>query len=941
MLAFLFTLLLVLTPARPADSAPCDSLYAAAEEARAEVISGKGKVRSTPEERHQWRQTVRRLLSVVDSVRACYGPLPSTSGSISLESEEGPLPAPSSTVRQRLMQTYQWGVLAHRELQQYEAAFQEYEAFFQRFGAISDSSRISFMYNSRGYLQYRLGSLTEAINDYMQTLAYTPATDTLDRADLMIDLGTILQKANDLRTARQYYAQAERLVPDVPLLSNPQREVLARALFNQGDVLLQDWPGDNDSLRSARHQHAIDLLQQAIDLHPDGWEILPKAHIILGEAYTLAGNFEAAFRHLRRGRQLAETVDATTVHQTDVLALAALARGKAEAAANRLDAASASLKEAIHFAELGNHHHFQLDALQKLGELYERRNETARAETYYRRAIAVTEELRASLRATDWATGAFSEWVKSHRGLVRVLAAQEQYRKAFQAMERTRARHLQDVRLQARITSTLPPSRRVRFDSLTTALTDTRTRLTRTDLSEDEAERLRMQETQLMAKRRSLIELNLDFTPPPLADLQTHLRTQNQTLISFFIDAPPSGQSPHSFAFVVTPDSLHAVPLTLSTSDLDQTLREVSPMLDSRVAPGTNEATISTTHFDLKVLHHLHEQLIAPLAETLPAEGRLAILPDGPLFRLPFSMLVTKTSGRFAYDDAQYLIEDHPVATDLSTALLTDTSAAPRSFQFDLIALGHTRFSEVALPSAHRSAPDSSSTLPSLPGIEREVQALRNLFGRRRILLNDAATESAFYDFHDTAKVLHLASHALIDETNPRNNLFVLTSGAAQSDHDGLLFLHELERHRAQIPLVVLSGCSTARGIHRSGEGPLGLQYAFRAMGAQSTLSTLWPTDDAAVSLTTSFYRHLQNGAPKDVALQRAQVEALRTDAAKASPFFWASPVLYGNTRPLHLRVASGHTAYLIGGAFLILALLGYAYRQRGAVWRGLRSFTS
>lgn len=926
----LLALLLTILPMQASDADRCDSLYAVAKETRAAVTSGLGKARTTPEEQQQWRQKMQRLQREVEQARSCYDPLLPPDEPPPPRTEERSLPAPSSTLRQRLMQTYRWSVFAHRELQQYEAAFQEYDAFFQRFGTAPDSSRIAFMHNSRGYLHYRLGNLTEAINDYTRTIAYTPAADTVDRAALLIDLGTILQKVNDLHAAQHNYAEAERLMQNIPA-SDRRRELKARALFNQGDILLQRWPGDDDSTRTARYRRATDLLQQAIALHPDGeWSKLARAHIALGEAYRLTNDLSASFRHLQKGRELGEALDAPEIRQADMLAFAALARGKTEIAANRLDAASASFNEAVRFAALGNNHHHRLQALQRLGALYERRGNVARAETYYRRAIDVTETLRASLRATDWATAAFAEWAEAHRGLVRVHLARGHYREAFRTLERTRARHLQDIRLQARITSTLSPAKRVRFDSLTTALRETRTQLAQSDLGADATARLQTKESKLTAQRRSLVGLEDDLAPPRLENLHMHLQDRQQTLISYFIDDPASGQFARSHAFVVTPDSLHAIPLSVNQPDLEAALPRVSAVLDAGMSA---ESDISATRFDLTALHRLHERLIAPLTPALPSEGRLAILPDGPLFRLPFGMLVAETPGRFAYDEARYLIEDHPTGTELGTALLADTTDAARSFRFDLLALGQTEFTAAtSLPPTLLEAPTSVAELSALPGVDREMQALNRLFGQRRVLLDEAATEATFYELQSEAKVLHLASHALVDETHPRNNLFVLAPDAHASGHDGLLFLHELEGRRTPIPLVVLSGCSTARGLHRSGEGPLGLQYAFRAMGAQSTLSTLWGADDeSAVALTSAFYRHLQDGAPKDVALQRAQMEVIRTEGAEASPFFWAAPVLYGDPRPLDLTPAPNYAGYVLGVALLLLLIGGgYTYRRWG-----------
>ena len=124
------------------------------------------------------------------------------------------------------------------------------------------------------------------------------------------------------------------------------------------------------------------------------------------------------------------------------------------------------------------------------------------------------------------------------------------------------------------------------------------------------------------------------------------------------------------------------------------------------------------------------------------------------------------------------------------------------------------------------------------------------------------------------------------------------------------------------VDLVVLSGCSTARGILHRGEGLAGLQYAFRAMGAQSSLATLWFVEDqATVQLMDAFYRYLR----------QAQLDYLaRSNADKKSPFYWAAPVLYGNTMPLSM--ARRRPAWLLWVALgfpLLFVFFAWRYWRR------------
>lgn len=932
MTALLLTLLVLSLPARTQTAAPCDSLYAAAEAARAEVSDGLGEVRSSEAAKQRWRQTVQRLVEAAERVRACYTPLPPSSNepdaSAPSSSEDAPLPAPTSVARQRVMQTYDWTTLGHRELRAYDTAFREFDRFFERFGTAADSSRIALMYNKRGYLHYTLGNLTASIDDYTRTIGHTPAADTLSRAELMVDLGTILQKIDDLGAARDYYGQARQLAQQTSA-SMRQREVLGRALFNQGDVLKLRRPEDTDATWSARLRQSIDLLQESIAVFPDEWATRrARAHIILADVYRMTGDLDGAFQHIDQGRRFAQSPSLRGGSQADLLALAARVEGQADIAAGRLDAAIATLNEGLRFAEEGANRQRRYLILLDLGRAHETDGDPVRAEAYYRQAFAVTNELRASLRATEWASLASRDWSAPLRGLTRVLLAQDRPDEAFLALDRSRARHLQDRQLQTRLTSTLPPHQRVRFDSLTAELADVRNALATDDLSTDRRSALEQEEVGLMAARRTLLDLSETATLSSVTVLQAQLRTQKRALVAYYID-DGGNRPPASHAFVVTPNTFRAVPLSVSADTIRERLAAVSPLLEMTDSPVNRRAV----NFDLEVLHRLYTELFAPVADALPPGGPVTIVPDGPLFRLPFSMLVTEPPGLSLYANAPYLLRERALSMELSAALISDTTSSTSPFPLDIAALGRTRFERVPdLPPALRSRLDSTGALPALPGVEREIEAVGERFARRRVALDDRATESQLRTLLPQTKILHLASHALIHPSEPLANLFVLSPDPSDdAENDGLLFVHELSARHAPVPLVVLSACGTAQGLMRTGEGPKGLQYAFRSAGARSTLSTLWDAEDnASVLLTSAFYDHLLEGLPKDVALQQAQLDVIDQRPDQASPFFWASVVLYGTPHPLALEPAPPIPLLPIaaGGALLLLVALGFGYTR-------------
>ncbi len=206
--------------------------------------------------------------------------------------------------------------------------------------------------------------------------------------------------------------------------------------------------------------------------------------------------------------------------------------------------------------------------------------------------------------------------------------------------------------------------------------------------------------------------------------------------------------------------------------------------------------------------------------------------------------------------------------------------------------------------------------------MEAEIGNVRRAFGGTE-LIDDEATETAFYAAAQTAPVIHLASHAEANLSFPLSSKIELEEDGEQ---DGTLYLYEILETTLQAQMVVLSGCSTGRGRMLAGEGIVGLQYGMRAAGAESTVATLWPVaDQASATMMSYFYKALANGQAKDRAMQTAQQEYLATHSGiRASPFFWAAPVVSGNTAPL--RTKTMNWAFMTWTLLLAATVLGIAW---------------
>ena len=410
------------------------------------------------------------------------------------------------------------------------------------------------------------------------------------------------------------------------------------------------------------------------------------------------------------------------------------------------------------------------------------------------------------------------------------------------------------------------------------------------------------------------------YAPPSLDDVQRALGRRGQTLVSYVL-------ADSSTAFVVTAEDFHAVPLGVSEAEVDSLVQAVSALWRGEVDAPSRQAT----EFDLDALHALYRAVFAPVREHVEDGAPLVVIPDGRLREVPFAMLLEEPAPRFQYAGAPYLLRRHPITTDLAAALLTDTTGLAAEQPLDLLAFGRSDF---ALP-ADAPRRDTASALPDLPVVREELRALRSLFQRGVVALDGEAAESDLNRRLPEARVVHLASHATVD---PQRPLYSHIELWPDSTEDGRLHLYELAGHHLPAELVVLSGCSTARGQALEGEGMVGLHYGFRAAGSAASLGTLWYVDDEATGvLMTRFYRHLRAGLPKDRALQQAQFDYLdAADGLRASPFFWAAPVLYGSPAAIEWTDPPGLPPAAWAGIGGVLLLLGIVL-PRVRVWRSER----
>jgi CHAT domain-containing protein len=271
---------------------------------------------------------------------------------------------------------------------------------------------------------------------------------------------------------------------------------------------------------------------------------------------------------------------------------------------------------------------------------------------------------------------------------------------------------------------------------------------------------------------------------------------------------------------------------------------------------------------DLKqTAHQLYQLIFAPF--DLP-KGRVVVSPDG--YFIPFNALVSNPKTN------QYLLQKYAFSYAYSANILLQNQQSNWSLSHDLLAIAPVRFQK-------------SLRVPSLVQSDVFASNIENQYFSGKLLTNATATKQNFIDNASKYNLIQLFTHGKADSTEVGSKIYF---------QDKVLTLKELYGMKdLKADLVVLSACQTNLGKIATGEGVMSLARGFAYLGVPSTVSTLWSVNDKSTyQITTSFYKYLNDGLAKDIALQKAQQDYLSQEG-NMMPYFWSSMVLVGNVEEL------------------------------------------
>lgn len=298
---------------------------------------------------------------------------------------------------------------------------------------------------------------------------------------------------------------------------------------------------------------------------------------------------------------------------------------------------------------------------------------------------------------------------------------------------------------------------------------------------------------------------------------------------------------------------------------------EIDPLVESyrRTLVGPRDALEADTATGEK----LYSALIASAITKLPQGGRVIIIPDGSLYQLNFEVLIAPNP------TPHYWIDDALISNANSLVLLAASAHAKPANSKKLLLVGDP------VP--------ATDDFPKLPQAESEMKEVESYFppADSAIYSNASATASAYLNSRpDQFSFIHFVAHGTASRTSPLDSAVILTK---QGD-SYKLYARDIIKQPLHAELVTISACHGAGERTYSGEGLVGLSWAFLHAGAHDVISALWEVDDNSTSqLMNRLYAEVSKDAPPEIALRDAQLALLHSDSVYKKPFYWAPFQIY------------------------------------------------
>lgn len=265
----------------------------------------------------------------------------------------------------------------------------------------------------------------------------------------------------------------------------------------------------------------------------------------------------------------------------------------------------------------------------------------------------------------------------------------------------------------------------------------------------------------------------------------------------------------------------------------------------------------------------LYEILLAPAQRLIPPGGSVLVLPDGTLYDLSFEALLVPAP------KLHYWIDDEVVIYANSLLTLGGTKPHETTTRNSLLLIGDPSVANPEFPKLAQAASEMDEVEEHFPQ------------SREKVFAGAQATPSAYLK-SDAGQFsfIHFVAHGIASRESPLDSAVVLSSEGDTYK----LYARDIVKEPLGAELVTISACHAAGSRTFSGEGLVGLAWAFLRAGAHGVIAALWDVNDAyTAELMGRLYDGLSKGEAPAVALRNAKLATVHSKSPYRKPFYWAA----------------------------------------------------
>ena len=701
-----------------------------------------------------------------------------------------------------------------------------------------------------------LGYFKQAIDSYNESLEI--AQDINDRKGKgysVAGLGDAYSALGDFNQAIAYYQQSLKIAQKMN-----DRKGEGHSVTGLGNVY---YAIGEFKQEIASFKQAIAYYQQSLKIAQEINDRTGEEHSVtgLGNVYSELGDFKQAIAYHQQSLKIAQEINDQKGEEQSVTGL-----GNVYSELGDFKQAIAYHQQSLKIAQEINDQKGEGDSLNNLGRTLLKKGDPQAAEKPLRQSLIVWQSIWDKLGDNDQLKISFFEetLANTYRLLQEALIAQNKKEQALEIAGESRARAFVELIVQHHNSYSYPPlnSRRI------------------IDIA-------RERKATLVVYSIAWNDLYI-WVVKQSGEISLHKVDLKKNLGNLALDNLAEDARTAAAGLAEG----HSIATNVITNLVSSTRSALTKRSDNpSPAEGTNAPRTLSCRGN-NCLQQMYKLLIQPIAAELPtnSDSRVIFIPHESLFLVPFAALQDPTNKKF-------MIEKYTISIAPSFQVLELTNQRRIRLQESV---GQRPAVGVGIPQAALVVGNPKmptighppKPLDPLPGAEKEAQDIAELL-KTQALTGKQATKAAVEQQMAGAKIIHLATHGLLDELSEPGIPGAVALAPSGKDN-GLLSANEVLNLHLNANLVVLSACDTGRG-RITGDGVIGLSRSFIAAGTPSVIVSLWqvPDGSSTASLMLEFYRQLEHNPDKASALRQAMLNTMKT---YPDPRDWAAFFLIGES---------------------------------------------